>query len=150
MYLTYQGIKFSVGLRWKLADRISQPLSAKHSCSLYKNGPFPGLFFLYFSIFKTVYYKLIVNRIFQRLDSNCGPLILEATALPTEPQPLPKNTEVGSTCYQAGLLESLSWVLDSLTNVTAPCKPLWNSLLSPTSEQITWLNVFSLDCSRNL
>ena len=26
----------------------------------------------------------------QTLDSNRGPLVLEATALPTEPQPLPK------------------------------------------------------------
>ena len=27
----------------------------------------------------------------QWLDLNCGPLELEATALPTEPQPLPQN-----------------------------------------------------------
>ena len=25
------------------------------------------------------------------MDSNCGPLVSEATALPTEPQPLPKG-----------------------------------------------------------
>ena len=25
------------------------------------------------------------------MDSNCGPLVSEATALPTEPQPLPKH-----------------------------------------------------------
>ena len=28
-------------------------------------------------------------KICQWLESNCGPLVLEATALPTEPQPLP-------------------------------------------------------------
>ena len=33
--------------------------------------------------------QLIVNGIFRWLDSNRGSLVLEATALPTEPQPLP-------------------------------------------------------------
>ena len=30
----------------------------------------------------------------QWLDSNCGPLELEATALPTEPQPLPNDRKL--------------------------------------------------------
>ena len=30
----------------------------------------------------------------QWLDLNCGPLDLEATALPTDPQPLPRNTNL--------------------------------------------------------
>ena len=47
----------------------------------------PGLFFIF--VFST---QLLMNNFtkFRRwLDSNCGPLVSEATALPTEPQPLP-------------------------------------------------------------
>ena len=53
-----------------------------------KNGPFPGLFYLYIRLL-----QLTVNvkyKFCQRLDSKCGPLVSEATALPTEPKPLPK------------------------------------------------------------
>ena len=52
----------------------------------------PGLFFFIF-VFSThswqktnVHY---INKFCRWLDSNRGPLVLEATALPTEPQPLP-------------------------------------------------------------
>ena len=48
-----------------------------------------GLFFLYFRLFNTVDSKQMFNKFCQWLDSNCGPLVLEATTLPTEPQPLP-------------------------------------------------------------
>ena len=48
---------------------------------------FPGLFF--FSSFHYSWHGMF-NIIFCRwLDSNCGPLDLESTTLPTEPQPLP-------------------------------------------------------------
>ena len=50
-----------------------------------------GLFFFYFRLFDTL--QLTVTKcslkICQCLDSNRGPLVSEATALPTEPQPLP-------------------------------------------------------------
>ena len=55
----------------------------------FKNGPFPASFS--FHLFNTI--QLAVNKcsikICLRLDSNRGPLVLIATALPTEPQPLP-------------------------------------------------------------
>ena len=52
----------------------------------------PGLFIFYFRLFNTI--QLTVNnkcsiKICRCLDSNRGRLVLEATALPTEPQPLP-------------------------------------------------------------
>ena len=44
----------------------------------------------FFSLFNTVDSKQMVNiKVFRWLDSNRGPLVLEATALPSEPQPLP-------------------------------------------------------------
>ena len=57
--------------------------------TIFKSGPFPAsfLFIFVFSI------QLIINKCsikFCRwLESNRGPLVLKATTLPTEPQPLP-------------------------------------------------------------
>ena len=48
-----------------------------------------GLFFLYFRLFNTVDSKQMFNTFCQWLDLNRGPLLLEVTALPTEPQPMP-------------------------------------------------------------
>ena len=68
---------------------LLNPLCVNHCHSSFlKNGPCPASFYFIcmFSI------KLMVNQwmTFRRwLDSNRGPLVLEATALPTEPQPLP-------------------------------------------------------------
>ena len=45
--------------------------------------------FLYFRLSNTVDSKQYSIQFFQLLDSSLGPLELEATALPTEPQPLP-------------------------------------------------------------
>ena len=46
----------------------------------------PGIFFFIFVFSK----QLTVNNVkYTRRDSNRGPLVLEVTALPTEPQPLP-------------------------------------------------------------
>ena len=53
-----------------------------------KNGPFQALFFFYFRLFNTVDSKQMLNKFCQWLDSNRRPLVLEATALPTVPQPL--------------------------------------------------------------
>ena len=57
----------------------------------------PGLFFFYFRLFNTI--QLTVNnkcsiKNCRCLYSNRGPLLSEATALPTEPQPLPKSRNV--------------------------------------------------------
>ena len=55
------------------------------------NGPFPASFFFIFvfSIQLTLDSKQMFNKFCWWLDSNRGPLALQATALPTEPQPLP-------------------------------------------------------------
>ena len=61
-------------------------------CTFFKKWAIPGLFFLYFRLFNTqltVYKCSILINFCQWLDSNRGPLVSEATALPTEPQPLP-------------------------------------------------------------
>ena len=44
-----------------------------------------SLFFLYFRLFNTVDSKQMFNKFCRWLDTNRGPLVLEATALPTEP-----------------------------------------------------------------
>ena len=65
----------------------------------------PGLFFFIFCLFNTqliVYNNgsILIN--FCRwLDSNRGPLVSEATALPTEPQPLPCFKEFKSCKVKA-------------------------------------------------
>ena len=59
-----------------------------NSLTIIKKWAMPGLFLFYFRLFNTVDSKCSIN--FCRwLDSNRGPLELEATALPTAPQPLP-------------------------------------------------------------
>ena len=61
-----------------------------HYCILLKNRQFPASFSL-FSSFQCSWQFTMFNINFcQWLNSNCGPLELEAAALPTEPQPLPK------------------------------------------------------------
>ena len=57
-----------------------------------KKWAIPGLFFFYFHLFNTI--QLTINKkcsikICRCLESNRGLLVSEATALPTEPQPLP-------------------------------------------------------------
>ena len=54
-----------------------------------KNGPIPPLFCL-FSSFQQLRVNLFFLNFCRGLDSHCGSLVLEATALPTESQPLPK------------------------------------------------------------
>ena len=48
----------------------------------------PGISFLYYNLFDTDSVQLIVNKICQGLYSKHRSLVLEVTALPTEPQPL--------------------------------------------------------------
>ena len=55
--------------------------------NIIKNGPYPASF-LYFCLFNTQLFNINVKPC-RWLDLNCGPLVSEATALPTDPQPLP-------------------------------------------------------------
>ena len=58
-----------------------------------KNGPFPASY-LYFHLFNTVDNKqMFYIKVCRWLDSNRGPLVSDVTALPTEPQPLPKRSK---------------------------------------------------------
>ena len=62
-----------------------------------KNGPFPASFTLFSSFQYTVDSKQMFNlyiNFCRWLDSNHRPLVLEGTALPTEPQPLPLSLSV--------------------------------------------------------
>ena len=54
-----------------------------------KIGPFPASFSLNFGPFNKVKSKYDYLKFCRWLDLNCRPLVSEATALPTEPQPLP-------------------------------------------------------------
>ena len=68
-------------------DRRGRPLVFQ---MFFKNGPFPASFsFFFLSFLHTVNSKQMFNKSCRWLDSNPGPLVLEATALPTAPQPLP-------------------------------------------------------------
>ena len=67
-----------------------------------KSGPFPASLFIFvFSI------QLIINKLTNKcsikfcqwLESNHGPLILQATALPTEPQPLPTSGKLKNEIF---------------------------------------------------
>ena len=69
--------------------RLHSLSNSLQSISFLINGPIPASFFFIF-VFSV---QLIVKswlKFCRWLDSNSGPLVLEATALPTEPQPLPK------------------------------------------------------------
>ena len=63
------------------------------TCFFFKKWAIPGLFFFYFRLFNTqltVYKCSMLINFCRWLDSNRASLVSEATALPTEPQPLPK------------------------------------------------------------
>ena len=62
------------------------------SCLFTWTWAIPGLFFLYFRLFFTVDSKqMFYIKVCQWLDSNRRPLVSEATALPTELQPITTN-----------------------------------------------------------
>ena len=63
-------------------------LNTNQIFKLFFKWAIPGLFF-YCRLFNTVDSKQMLNKFCQRLDSNCGPLDLEVTAQPIEPQPQP-------------------------------------------------------------
>ena len=57
--------------------------------SFFKNGPFPASFSL-FSSFQYSWQLTMFNKTSPMTGLNRGPLVSEATPLPTEPKPLPK------------------------------------------------------------
>ena len=83
---------------------IKNDFIRSHLCGLFffkKNWPFPASFFFISSFQYTVDSKQMfnINKFCQWLDSNRGPLVSEATALPTEPQPLPNLYELCLLLY---------------------------------------------------
>ena len=73
---------------------LTQFIKQIHSSFFLKNGPFPAAFSFLLSFQYTVDIKQMFNVfvIFcQWLDLHCGPLVLEATALPTEPNHYPNS-----------------------------------------------------------
>ena len=61
------------------------------SSNFFKRWDILGLFFSLFSTFQKVTVNMFIIKSCQSLDSNRVPLIWEATALPTESQPLSSN-----------------------------------------------------------
>ena len=78
-------VTFFIALKLKL---VALKFELRHCRFFLKKWANPGVFFFIFvfSIQKNVQFKFL-----RWLDSNSGPLELEATALPTEPHPLPSN-----------------------------------------------------------
>ena len=92
---------FCRSLKWSFSIQLGSKKFFKdlirifmiHGWSGFLKMGHPRPLFLYFRLFKT---QLVVNKCSIEInkflwwrDSNRGPLVLEATALPTEPQPLP-------------------------------------------------------------
>ena len=82
-----------------------------------------GLFFFIFVFSIQLTVNNVQYKVRRRLDSNCGPLVLEATALPTEPQPLPLSEAL---LYKISLTlpNILKWLIieidDSMTEQNCP------------------------------
>ena len=70
----------------------------------YQKWAIPCLLYLYFLLFNTDLIQLIVNKICLWLDLSCVSLVLETTALPTVPQPLPSRED--KLFYKIQLLQS--------------------------------------------
>ena len=54
-------------------------------------GAVPGLSFFFFVFFKQLTISMFISKVGRWLDTKRGPLVMEETALPTEPQPLPAD-----------------------------------------------------------
>ena len=98
-----------------LFDYPSQSFNLSRFCFIFKKWAIPDLFFFIFVF--SVHLTVNVNINFcWWLHSNRGPLELEATALPTEPQPLPWFSFIiltkarVSTCQDLALLFLVSHV----------------------------------------
>ena len=96
MYMAILLPSVSVRAQWVYLGTLPAWCSLTHSLFriiviLFKNGPSPASFSLFTSFQYTFDSKQMFNIIKFSLDSNRGPLVLEATALPTEPQPLTRS-----------------------------------------------------------
>ena len=81
---------------------LSSARNRRHRSMLFQKVSFPVFFSLFSSFPQTVNRKYWFNKSCRWLDSNCRPLVSEATAQPTEPQPVPQKHAL-STC----ILQSL-------------------------------------------
>ena len=83
----------------------------------FKSGPFPASF-LFIFVFSV---QLIINKCsikFCRwLEANRGPLVLKATALPTEPQPLPNKINKFKKQSTQMWLRNWSWLSGQLARI---------------------------------
>ena len=77
----------------------------------FKKWAIPGLFFIYFHLFNTVDNKQMLNKFCRWLESNRGPLVSKATALPTEPQPLPIASSIFNRIEWSHLIAKHNWLL---------------------------------------
>ena len=63
-----------------------RPLDHHHDMEV----PIPSLFFVSILSLQQLVINMFITKFCQWLHSNCGPLLSEGTALPTEPQPRPR------------------------------------------------------------
>ena len=108
--------------------------------------------FLYFRLFNTVDSKQMFHiKVCQWLDSNGGPLVSEATTLPTQPQPRPIPFSYLGFCQQQQRGERglffFRWVLN-IKNVPSDWI-LKFTRLSFRSSVTRWLDYFSLFATHN-
>ena len=89
------------------------PDLSKVAQSFLKMGQTRPLFSLFLSFQYTVDSKQMFNKFCRWLDSNRGPLVSEATTLPTEPQPLPKR----DNCLASA---SCGWVSGAFLKIGQP------------------------------
>ena len=101
--------------------------------NLKKMGHFRPLF-LYFRLFDTVDSKQMFNKFCQWLDLNRGPLVSEATALPTEPQPLPVWTNL---CLH--IIAYSKFLALTHRQANAVIRLLDTAALLPTVSRAKWL-----------
>ena len=107
LWILFDGLSSSALLRQEYASGVwsvlgqllsisgvSKSLSMDAS-SFFKNGPFMVSFSLFLS-FQYSWQLMFNINFWQWMDSNRRPLELEATALPSEPQPLPRMPRVWS------------------------------------------------------
>ena len=78
------------------------------------------------------------------LDLNCGPLVSELTALPTEPQPLPSTNLLYTVADP-----NLCYLIIDNKNTRLLCHSMWlqiRSLSIDWSKQVFVFSIFILDC----
>ena len=84
------------------------------------------------------------HKYFWWLDLNCGPLVSESTALPTEPQPLPSTNLLYTVADP-----NLCYLIIDNKNTRLLCHSMWlqiRSLSIDWSKQVFVFSIFILDC----